>query len=93
MRHREVELGASEVEVPHVGGKPGEENLDVRPLAVPLDEPVYGKAVPEIVDTDVEQTVAWLGDADLLAGPPEGFLHELSRDEASHSGRKQRLIV
>jgi hypothetical protein len=79
--------------VPHVGGKPGQEGLDVGPLAVPLNEPVHGESVSEIVDPNVERTVAGLSDADRLAGPPKGLLHSLGRQETSHAGREQRPFV
>ena len=79
--------------MPHVGGEPGQEGLDVGPLAVPLDEPVHGEGVAEIVDPNVERTVAGLGDADCLAGPSEGVVHSIRREESSPARGKQRRII
>lgn len=79
--------------MPHVSGKSGQEDLNVGSLAVPLHEPVHGEGMPEVVDPDVERPVAWLGDADLLAGPSEGVVHSIRREETSPARGKQRLIA
>lgn len=89
MRHGEVDLGAAKVDVPHVGGEPGEENLNIGPLPVPLHHPVDGERVPEVVNPNVERILGRFGNARDLASPAERVMNAVPRKEAADPRREE----
>lgn len=92
MRHREIDLSASDVDVPHVGGQAGQEGLDVSPLSVPLHHGVNRERVSKVVDPDIEGVLGGLRNARVSTGPTEGVVNAGLRKETPGPGWEEGAL-
>jgi hypothetical protein len=79
VRHREVDLGAAYVDVPHVGGQPRKEGLDVGLLAVPFHEAMNRERVAEVMNPDVQRLFRRFGNTRNSTSPAERIVNTVLR--------------
>ena len=74
-RHGQVNLGVRQAGMPQVYGEVIHQPLHVRPLAIPLGQPMDREGMPEIVKPRLVATAVRAPDAGMFPQSLEGILH------------------
>ena len=74
--HREVELGAGDVNVAQIGRQQRQQSLDILTFSVPRSQPMDRRGVPQIMEARLIPGAIFATDAGPVREPPEGALDE-----------------
>jgi hypothetical protein len=91
--HAQVDLSCPDMDMAKINGQQGEQALHIRALAVPGDEPVNRKAVPEIVYPWLMARAICAAKTDPVAQCSVVVLERVRFDAPAASRRKERNPV